>query len=204
MISFWIFDSIMGRRIVAAILMMILILPIQYTATPFTSTAVVSVGAKDSSLDILMMGNSYTSSNSLSVRLDSILTDSGEDAQVTSITSGGLKLSEHAERADTPGHSWNTSLQQRYDYVILQDQSQVPGLSIDTEYWQDSLEGLIYLNQRIDSEGGDTILFMTWAWMNGSWMHPDFTSMQRSVARGYEMYNENITTTNRPTYIAPV
>ena len=204
MISFWIFDSIMGRRIVAAILMMILILPIQYTATPFTSTAVVSVGAKDSSLDILMMGNSYTSSNSLSVRLDSILTDSGEDAQVTSITSGGLKLSEHAERADTPGHSWNTSLQQRYDYVILQDQSQVPGLAIDTQYWQDSLDGLIYLDRRVQSEGGETVLFMTWGRIEGDLMHPDYTSMQESVSRGYEMYNENITTADRPTYIAPV
>ena len=98
-----------------------------------------------------MLGNSYTAGNSLAVRLDTILTDSGEDAQVTSLTSGGLKLSEHAERADTPGHSWNTTLQQRYDYVILQDQSQVPALAIDTDYWQDSLAGLIYLNQRIGS-----------------------------------------------------
>tara|TARA_Y100001934_G_scaffold219872_1_gene261658 strand:+ start:160 stop:2880 length:2721 start_codon:yes stop_codon:yes gene_type:complete len=151
-----------------------------------------------------MLGNSYTAGNSLAVRLDSILTDSGEDAQVTSLTSGGLKLSEHAERADTPGHSWNTTLQQRYDYVILQDQSQVPALSIDTEYWQDSLAGLIYLNQRIESRGGETILFMTWAWMDGSWMHPDYTSMQQGIARGYEMYNENITTSDRPTYIAPI
>ena len=44
--------------------------------------------ARDSSLDILMLGNSYTSTNSLEVRLDSILTDSGEDAVVTSLTSG--------------------------------------------------------------------------------------------------------------------
>ena len=145
----------MGSRIVTSILIMILILPLFSTSNLINPPTVSSADAKDSSLDILMMGNSYTSSNSLSVRLDSILTDSGEDAQVTSLTSGGLKLSEHAERADTPNHSWNTTLQQQYDYVILQDQSQVPALSIDTEYWQDSLEGLIYLNQRI-------ILMQTW------------------------------------------
>ena len=194
----------MGSRIVTSILIMILILPLFSTSILLNPPTVSSADAKDSSLDILMMGNSYTSSNSLSVRLDSILTDSGEDAQVTSLTSGGLKLSEHAERAKTPGHSWNTSLQQRYDYVILQDQSQVPGLSIDTEYWQDSLEGLIYLDRRIRSEGGETILFMTWGRMEGDWLHPDYTSMQESVSRGYEMYNENITTADRPTYIAPV
>ena len=160
--------------------------------------------ARDSSLDILMLGNSYTSTNSLAVRLDSILTDSGEDAVVTSLTSGGLKLNEHAERADTPGHSWNASLQQQHDYVILQDQSQVPGLSTETEYWQESLQGLEYLNQRIESQGGDTILFMTWGRKEGDWLHPDFSSMQDSVSRGYEMYNENISTSDRPTYIAPV
>ena len=192
----------MGSRIVTSILIMILILPLLSPSTPLNPSTVASADEKDSSLDILMMGNSYTSSNSLSVRLDSILTDSGEDAQVTSLTSGGLKLSEHAERANTPGHSWNTSLQQRYDYVILQDQSQVPGLSIDTEYWQDSLEGLIYLDRRIRSEGGETILFMTWGRMEGDWLHPDYSSMQESVSRGYEMYNENITTADRPTYLS--
>ncbi len=194
----------MGRRISTAIIIVMMLLPVHSPTSSITSLETSGVGPKDISLDILMVGNSYTASNSLAVRLDAILTDSGENAQVTTLTSGGLKLSEHAERAGSPGHSWNTTLQQQYDYVILQDQSQVPGLPIDTEYWQDSLEGLIYLNQRIDSEGGDTILFMTWAWLNGSWMYPDYISMQRGVARGYEMYNENITTMNRPTYIAPV
>ena len=194
----------MSRRFFIVILVGLLIFPVFSPGSIIESNGTSRAAEKDSSLDILMLGNSYTAGNSLAVRLDTILTDSGEDAQVTSLTSGGLKLSEHAERADTPGHSWNTTLRQQYDYVILQDQSQVPGLSIDTDYWQDSLEGLIYLNQRIGSEGGDTILFMTWAWMDGSWMHPDYTSMQQGVARGYEMYHENITTVNRPTYIAPV
>ena len=144
MISFSDFDSIMGRRISATILIMMLMFSVHSPASSISSSETSGVGEKNSSLDILMIGNSYTASNSLAVRLDGILTDSGEDAQVTSLTSGGLKLSEHAERADTPGHSWNTTLQQQYDYVILQDQSQVPGLSIDTDYWQDSLEAVSY------------------------------------------------------------
>ncbi len=204
MISFSDSDSNMSGRIIAVTLTLMLVLPAQISTSLHTPVFVASVDQKDSSLDILMMGNSYTSSNSLSVRLDGILTDSGEDAQVTSLTSGGLKLSEHAERAATPGHSWNTSLQQRFDYVILQDQSQVPGLSIDTEYWQESLAGLIYLNQRVESQGGETILFMTWGRMEGDWLYPDYSTMQENVTRGYEMYNENITNSQRPTYIAPV
>jgi len=204
MISFSESDSNMGARIIVVFLTAMLILPVYLHTPSLYSSATSNVANKDSSLDILMMGNSYTSSNSLSVRLDGILTESGEDAQVTSLTSGGLKLSEHAQRADTPGHSWNNSLQQRYDYVILQDQSQVPGLSIETEYWQESLAGLIYLDERIESQGGETILFMTWGRLEGDWLHPDYASMQDRLMRGYEMYNENITTSQRPTYISPV
>ena len=194
----------MGRGSLAVAMTLVMILHLSSPALLGMEGGDRGTEARDSSLDILMLGNSYTSTNSLAVRLDSILTDSGEDAVVTSLTSGGLKLSEHAERADTPGHSWNASLQQQHDFVILQDQSQVPGLSTETEYWQESLEGLEYLNQRIESQGGDTILFMTWGRKEGDWLHPDFSSMQDSVSRGYEMYNENISTSDRPTYIAPV
>ena len=194
----------MGRGSLALAMTLVMILHLNSPALLGMEGGDRGTEARDSSLDILMLGNSYTSTNSLAVRLDSILTDSGEDAVVTSLTSGGLKLSEHAERADTPGHSWNASLQQQHDFVILQDQSQVPGLSTETEYWQESLEGLEYLNQRIESQGGDTILFMTWGRKEGDWLHPDFSSMQDSVSRGYEMYNENISTSDRPTYIAPV
>ena len=101
------------------ILVGLLIFPVFSPVSSIESNETSRVGEKDSSLDILMLGNSYTAGNSLAVRLDSILTDSGEDAQVTSLTSGGLKLSEHAERADTPGHSWNTTLQQRYDLSLI-------------------------------------------------------------------------------------
>ena len=194
----------MGRGSLALAMTLVMILHLNSPALLGMEGGDRGAEARDSSLDILMLGNSYTSTNSLAVRLDSILTDSGEDAVVTSLTSGGLKLSEHAERADTPGHSWNARLQQQHDFVILQDQSQVPGLSTETEYWQESLEGLEYLNQRIESQGGDTILFMTWGRKEGDWLHPDFSSMQDSVSRGYEMYNENLSTSDRPTYLAPV
>ena len=191
----------MGRGYLAIAVVLVMILHLHSPTLLGMESGERGADARGSSLDILMLGNSYTSTNSLPVRLDSILTDSGEDAVVTSLTSGGLKLSEHAERADTPGHAWNVSLNQQHDYVILQDQSQVPGLSPETEYWQDSLVGLEYLNQRIESQGGDTILFMTWGRKEGDWLHPDFSSMQDSLSSGYEMYNENISTSDRPTYI---
>ena len=65
----------MGSRIVVVILMATLLLPLHSTSVSLPLTGEGGVSAKDSTLDILMMGNSYTSSNSLSVRLDSMLID---------------------------------------------------------------------------------------------------------------------------------
>ena len=113
----------MGRGSLALVMTFVMILHLNSPALLGMEGGDRGTEARDSSLDILMLGNSYTSTNSLAVRLDGILTDSGENAVVTSLTSGGLKLSEHAERADTPGHSWNASLQQQHDFVILQDLS---------------------------------------------------------------------------------
>ena len=109
----------MGRGSLAVTMTLVMILHLSSPALLGMEGGDRGTEARDSSLDILMLGNSYTSTNSLAVRLDSILTDSGEDAVVTSLTSGGLKLSEHAERADTPGHSWNASLQHQHDLSLI-------------------------------------------------------------------------------------
>ena len=83
------------------------------------------------SLDILLVGNSYTSSNTLNLKLERILDDSGENSDVQSVTGGGMTLSDHEENADEQGSQINTKLSERPDYVILQDQSQVPSFSTD-------------------------------------------------------------------------
>ena len=51
-------------------------------------------------LDILLVGNSYTSHNDLNIRLESILDVSGENSDVESVTGGGMKLSDHSEDAN--------------------------------------------------------------------------------------------------------
>ena len=160
------------------------------------------------SLDILLVGNSYTSSNTLNLKLERILDDSGENSDVQSVTGGGMTLSDHEEDADEQGSQLKTKLSERPDFVILQDQSQVPSFSTDTNFWIDSKDAVKELNERIISEGGQTILFMTWGRQNGDannqLRNPDYLTMQLHLQQGYEMFLENSTTLQKPVFLAPV
>ena len=101
------------------------------------------------SLDILLIGNSYTSSNTLNQKVERILDDSGINSDVEAVTGGGMKLSDHADDADQQGNELNTKLSERYDYVVLQDQSQVPAFATDSDFWIESNNAVEDLNERI-------------------------------------------------------
>ena len=94
-------------------------------------------------LDILLVGNSYTSHNDLNIRLESILDVSGENSDVESVTGGGMKLSDHSEDANQQNSELNLKLSEGHDYVILQDQSQVPSFPTSSEFWIDSRRGFV-------------------------------------------------------------
>ena len=86
-----------------------------------------------------MFGNSYTQSNNLNL----ILEDIGI-VNADAITSGGQKLSGHWTNVNTSGHISNTTLRDNnttWDYVILQDQSQVPGFYRTNSDWINSKNG---------------------------------------------------------------
>ena len=78
--------------------------------------------------DILLMGNSYTSANNLANLVDGVMGEASVQTNVSSLTSGGLRLSQHASNVASSGHQWNTTLKgTAWDWVVLQDQSQIPG-----------------------------------------------------------------------------
>ena len=198
----------MNERRFAMILIFLMIASNHSPSTLDSPIGDASSPSKTSALDVLMLGNSYTSQNDLASKLDSILSDGGENAEVSALTGGGLKLYEHEGRAKESGNQWNVSLNEPNDFVILQDQSQVPSFPTNSEYWQDSRDAAIYLNQRALGSGGNTILFMTWGYKDGDsnnqWRNPDYPTMQLHLQQGYEMYLENITTQLEPAFIAPV
>ena len=164
--------------------------------------------SNDSTLDLLLIGNSYTSNNQLSVRVENLLTSSGFTPDVQPLTSGGKTLAWHGEQAQSEGTEWFSTLRSPHDYVILQDQSQVPGFPTTSSYWQDSMQGAQIIDDLVDDNGGDTFFLMTWGYRNGdesnSWRYPDYETMQRHLETGYLAYAENLSSDQRPVFIAPV
>ena len=196
-----------GRAMVAAVIVSLLtisITPSQLSELPNDSESV----SNDSTLDLLFIGNSYTANNQLNVRVENLLNAAGFNPDTQSLTSGGKTLSWHGEQAEAEGSDWYRALRTPHDFVILQDQSQIPGFPTGSASWQDSMEGAQIIDQLVDQNGGDLFFLMTWGYRNGdqnnNWRYPDYQTMQQHLKSGYIAYAENLSSDERPVFIAPV
>ena len=159
---------------------------------------------------ILMFGNSYTQSNALDALIEDMINASGGNTSVDALTGGGLTLPQHYANVNTSGDQWNTTLSNTaWDYVVLQDQSQIPSLPRNNSYWNDSKDAAISLAERIDSEGSEIVLFMTWGRravdIQNPLRNPNYTVMQDNLESGYLDFQANMTAnTNATVWIAPV
>ena len=162
------------------------------------------------SSEVLMYGNSYTAANGLDGMLQTLLREVG-DANVSANTGGGMTLAGHRSKVNTSGDTWNTSLSsQAWDLVVLQDQSQIPGFPRTQSDWTNSRDGAIGLGERIEDEGAEMMLMMTWGRRSGDAMntarYPNFTAMNDHLLQGYLDYADNVTGVhpNATVYVAPV
>jgi|GEM_PF-611857 len=160
------------------------------------------------SLEILMMGNSYTSANSLDSIVDGVMSAASNPANVTSLTGGGMRLSQHFSNVASAGHQWNTTLNNgAWNWVILQDQSQIPGFPRAHQEWISSKNGAVQLAQTIDDKGADSVLMMTWGRRDGDSVNtqrfPDFSTMQDELEAGYLDYRDNMSS-HGDVWVAPV
>ncbi len=160
------------------------------------------------SMNVLMYGNSYTGSNNLESLVDSVLVADGYNASVTALTGGAMRLPAHWQNMNTSGHQWNTTLRSSaWDYVVLQDQSQVPSFPTTESMWQESRNASVNLSTEIEAEGGETVLFVTWGYRNGDSLNSfnnNFTTMQERLLQGYTRYAENISAAGNTVWMAPV
>ncbi len=163
---------------------------------------------QSSPLTVLMYGNSYTSANGLAALVDDRLDDTGLNATVQSNAAGGYTLADHWADVNASGTPWNSSLRNAaWDYVLLQDQSQVPSFSTTSSSWQESKNASVALSHEIEAEGASTVLFLTWGRRAGDGVNAfnnNFTSMQDRLTEGYTRYAENISNAGNSVYIAPV
>lgn len=160
----------------------------------------------DDKFDIIMMGNSYTDANQLSSNVDRMFDEFTYGAEIQALTGGGMRLDQHADNSEEEGHRWYNTLRdtEGLDYVILQDQSQVPSLPEANFNWQASKDGAVRIDRIVQQQDAEIIFFMTWGRKDGDdqndWRNPDFLTMQSNLKYGYEHYAENASNA----WIAPV
>ncbi|MBT5735769.1 MAG: hypothetical protein HOI28_02880 [Euryarchaeota archaeon] len=161
--------------------------------------------------NVLMYGNSYTASNNLASLLESLGVVDTE-----SIAPGGYDLAGHWDDINTSMHISNTTLRNPsidWDYVILQDQSQIPSLPTTDTNWQESKNGAVKISTEVEAEGSEIVLFMTWGrrsgesgvqWHQNNNINQNYSIMQSRLADGYIHYAENISAAGNTVWVAPV
>ena len=155
---------------------------------------------------VLFVGNSYTSRNRLTQVLRTLLAR-GEppiDATIEMITAGGKRLADH--RLDAGPLA--AALERRWDWVVLQEQSQIPGFGPDDPDWLESREAARALAERAAGAGAKVMLFMTWGHRRGDRMnralYPDYSTMQARLTLGYRDFAAHASGPQRPVVVAPV
>ena len=174
---------------------------------PLLTTISVSLG----STDVLFVGNSYTQNNNLPGTVQAVFEAAGRVADTQKVSSGGLTLADHASRAADPSSAWYRTLVTEADdrqWVVLQDQSQVPGFPETEPMWIASRDGAVALDELVRTATADTMYFITWGRRSGDpmneWLYPDFSAMQTRLTNGYLAYAAATSTEDRPTWVAPV
>ncbi len=163
---------------------------------------------------VLILGNSYIFQQDVDVLLEQVIEDTVPawgDVEVVALTAGGLRFEDHLTEIETPGTTWYDALgtgTEHWDFVVLQGQSQIPGLPQDDPDWLSSLDAVVQLDQLARTAGADTVLMLTWGRRDGDQKYPermgDFTDMQDALTAGYLAYADAIATDDRPVTVAPV
>lgn len=146
---------------------------------------------------ILFLGNSYTSSGNVPGLLNSLVKASGKELFIDTYTPGGKQLSQH--------YSDPTSLSKinshQWDYVVLQEQSQMPLIDPNTTiyYGQKIAIDQVKLNNKCT----EVITYMTWARKAGnSWLN-EIGLTHDEMAGYYENFYSDIWK-NIPGRVSPV
>lgn len=132
-------------------------------------------------LHVLFIGNSYTFFNDLPGTFARLACSGGYTVEVDMAVQGGWTLADHA----ASGTAQDKLKEQKWDYVILQDQSEIPAIEA---YRQSTMFPAVrQLNKEIRKLGAKPELFLTWGHRDGL---PEaglknFSEMQAQLSNGY-------------------
>lgn len=134
----------------------------------------------ESAEKILFVGNSYT--GGIRKMVNELVRESPHsDAQIGFINPGGKTLEFHLKDKDTITKIKNG----KFDFIVLQDQSQFPAVFPDRFQ-----KAAVALNKIIDQSGSKTIFYETWGRRDGDKINkklfPTYEPMQKALSKNYQ------------------
>lgn len=124
----------------------------------FTLITLISLKICSQQIKVLFIGNSYTDVNNLPALFVNVATSTGDNVFVASNTPGGCTFQLHCTNQSA------TMIQQGgWDYVVLQEQSQLPAFPL-SQVQSECFPYASQLNQMIETSNpcGETVFYMTW------------------------------------------
>jgi PKD repeat protein len=157
------------------------------------------VSISQDTLNVLFIGNSYTSFNNLPLLVQNLSTSAGKTLNIDSNVPGGYLISSHLNDETT----LSKISQGNWDYVILQEQSQIP--TIDYYRYNDMYPAMTDLKSVIEQYNpcAKIITYMTWGRRfggqqcdpSGTYCSPvfaNFNHMQDSLTSAYLEISEQL------------
>lgn len=137
-------------------------------------------GNESSTTRILFIGNSYTYVNNLPKMFANLSKSGGRRVEVAMVAEGGWTLSDHVKSAETMDALESST----WDYVVLQEQSQIPASDIFRETGMYPAARALVV--KIRNLGATPVLFLTPAHLDG-WPAEgmDYATMQAQINISY-------------------
>lgn len=174
---------------------------------------------READVRILFIGNSFTNYNDMHEMTAELLKQANpawSDVLVARHAPDGRYLADHAdEMNDISGDprlrqaliSGSETLRS-WDYVILQEQSQIRGFGSNNESYLDSNRAAFDLASAASANGSEVVLLMTWGYREGDEMNPnayaDYLTMQDRITQGYDQLARDLSEGVAPTTVIPV
>ena len=113
-------------------------------------------------MKVLFIGNSYTFVNDMNIIFEEICKSANKDVKTTLITRGGARLDGYSNHLTNSGMKVQEEIKKEYDYVFLQEQSNLPVILKDK--FHNSVRLLVSDIKKYQSE---VILYETWGKKDG-------------------------------------
>ena len=146
------------------------------TSTPMPTGTPVSAPTR-----VLFVGNSLTFVNDLPEIFAELARSASHSVEVDISAQGGQTLADHATSPST----LKKITDQRWKFVVLQEQSKIPALA--EQHSQQMVPAVRLLDDKIAETGAEPVLFMTWAGRDGlpGAGFEDYAAMQAGIEVGY-------------------